>query len=79
MSNTAAHEIGLLIHKKRRVPDTSVIAKLYSADTMETYAEGKENLDTWTASDGGSLGDFDVFIQARKVLGHTFAIISQEG
>lgn len=76
MPNGPARDIGLLIHKKRRVPDTSVVAKLYAAHQTENFAEGKENLETWTASDGSSLGDFDVFIQARKVQYHTFAIVS---
>lgn len=76
MPNAAAHEIGLLIHKKRRVPETSVIAKLYAAGENETFAEGEENLESWIASDGSSLGKFHVLIQARKVQDHTFAIVS---
>jgi hypothetical protein len=73
--NGAARDAGLLIHKKRRVPDASVIAKLCAA-AAECSAEGEENLENWTASDGSSLGDFDVFIQARKIQDRTFAIIS---
>lgn len=76
MPNGPARDIGMLIHKKRRVPDTSVIAKLYAAGAIENFAEGEENLETWTASDRTTLGDFDVQIQARKVQDRTFAIVS---
>lgn len=75
MPNPAARDNGLLIHKQRRVPTTSVIAKVFSLSEGEV-CDGVENLNTWTASDGSSLGDFDVFVQARKIRDHVFAIVS---
>lgn len=77
MPNAAAREIGMLIHKKRRVPSASVIAKLHSAGDAEGLEEGEENLNDWTASDGSSLGDFDVLIHARKIQDRVLAIVSQ--
>jgi hypothetical protein len=76
MPNSAARKMGLLIHKKRRVPESSVIADLYSAEGTEIFAQGGENLQTWIASDGSSLGNFDVLIQAKRIRDRVFAIIT---
>jgi len=75
MPNAEARKIGLQIHKQWRVPGFSVIAKVLNSD-FETEIEAVENLSSWKSSDGGSLPDFDVVIQARKIQNKVVAIIT---
>jgi hypothetical protein len=76
MPNQAARDSGLHIHKMRRIPMTSVIAKLHSAPASQHFAEGQENLATWVSSDGTSLGNREVFIRARKFDDQVLAIVT---
>jgi hypothetical protein len=75
MSNGAARKTGFLVHKNWRVPGFSVIAKVFNSD-LEINDKAVENLGSWKSSDGSSLQYVNVLIQARKIQGRVFAIIS---
>lgn len=75
MPNPDARKIGLQIHKNWRVPGYSMIAKIFNSDS-ETEGESVENLSSWKSSNGDSLIDVEVIIQARKVQEKVFAIVS---
>ncbi len=75
MSNAEARKIGLQIHKNWRVPGYSIIAKVFNSE-FESDGEAVENLSSWKSSDGSSLSDFDVVIQARKVQDKIVAIVT---
>jgi hypothetical protein len=75
MSNGAARKSGFLVHKNWRVPGYSVIAKVFNSD-LDINDEAIENLGSWKSSDGSSLQSVNVLIQARKIQGRVFAIVS---
>jgi len=75
MPNQAARDGRLYIHKKRRIPPCSIIAKLHSSKDSD-FAEGQENLSTWIDSEGKSLADVEVYVQARKFNEHIVAIVT---
>src|SRR6266496_359673 len=75
ISNGAARRSGLLVHKHWRVPEYSVIAKVFNSDS-EIGGEAIENLSSWKSSDGSSLKYVNVLIQARKIRERVFAIIN---
>ncbi|SRR5258706_2525708 len=78
MPNAAARSISMQIPKYMRVPNISILAKIFKAesdsDLMSTEAD--ENLAWWTASDGSALPNTQVRVQAIKVGDHVLAIIS---
>ena len=57
-----------------RVPEASVIHKLHSGATAE-QASGEENLGSWEFSDGSSLPDCEVWVDARKAGNRIIAIL----
>jgi hypothetical protein len=61
--NTAAREAGIQFHKNWRVPNKSVIARVFEEGG---YSEATEDLDWWTTSDGGSLDQCAVVVKAKK-------------
>ena len=63
--NNAAVKSGLVVRWNMRVPEGSVIHKLFQED--ETELSGDENLAEWTFSGGGGLKPCEVFIQARSI------------
>lgn len=75
MPNAEARKIHLQIHKNWRVPSDSVIANVFNSGS-DGDGESVENLGSWEASDGSSLADMDVFVQAHKIQDRVFAIIS---
>jgi len=75
ISNETARRTGLLVHKNWRVPSHSIIAKVFNADA-EINGEAFENLGSWKSSSGDSLKYVNVLIQAKKIQGRVFAIIS---
>src|SRR5262249_6476420 len=74
MPNPAARNASLQVHRHMRVPASSIIAKLFAADS--SLFESSENLASWTTSDGSALVDLDVTIQARKAQDRVVAIIT---
>lgn len=75
MPNGEARKVGLKIHKNWRIPGYSIIAKVFNSDS-EAFEGCLENLNSWKSSEGESLGNHNVFIQARKIQGKVIAIVS---
>jgi hypothetical protein len=61
--NDAAKEQGVNFHKNWRVPDESVIARVFESGG---YAASLEDLSWWTTSDGSHLGACPVMVKAKK-------------
>jgi len=57
-----------------RVPGSSVIDKLHS-DASAERALGRENLESWEFSDGNSLPDCEVWVEARKAGDRVISIV----
>ncbi len=72
--NQSAIDQGFRIMPNMRVPESSVIHKLHSHATAE-QASGEENLESWEFSDGGSLPDCKVWVDARKAGDGIIAIL----
>jgi hypothetical protein len=72
--NQAATDQGFRIVPNMRVPEGSVIYKLHS-DTSAEEASGSENLGSWEFSDGNSLPDSEVWVDARKAGDRVIAIV----
>lgn len=60
----AAREVKFTMHPNWRVPERSVIHRVYREDT--SLAEAVENLSWWEASGGSRLDDWQVRVRARK-------------
>jgi hypothetical protein len=61
--NETAREEGILLHKQWRVPNESVIARVFASGE---YAEATEDLSWWTTSSGSRLNKCQVLVKARK-------------
>jgi hypothetical protein len=61
--NMAAREDGVQFHKNWRVPDNSVIARVFAGGG---YAEADEDLSWWSTSSGSRLAPFPVRVKAKK-------------
>jgi len=72
--NEAASDEGFRIVPNMRVPEGSIIHKLYS-DASAEEASGGENLGVWEFSNGSSLSDCEVWVDARKVGDRIIAIV----
>jgi hypothetical protein len=63
--NEAARLQGMQMFRNFRVPEASVISKVFSADSRR--GEARENLNWWKASDGTQLTDLPVLVRARRL------------
>jgi hypothetical protein len=72
--NPAAVERDFGIVPSMRVPEVSVIHKLHSDASVE-QASGRENLGAWEFSNGTSLPDCEVWVDARKAGDRVIAIV----
>ena len=72
--NQAAIDQNIRVVQKMRVPEESVIHKLHSNMGAE-LASGKENLGSWEFSNGTSLPDQKVWVDARKSGDRIIAIV----
>jgi hypothetical protein len=72
--NPVAIERDFRIVPNMRVPEASVIYKLHS-DASAEQASGGENLGSWEFSDGNSLPDCEVWVDARKAGDRVIAIV----
>ena len=72
--NQAASNEDFRIVPNMRVPESSVIHRLHS-DANAEQASAKENLASWEFSDGGSLPDCGVWVEARKAGDRIIAIV----
>ncbi len=71
--NATATNTKLRIIQKMRVPESSVIHRLFA--NGEEESSGQENLKAWEFSDGGSLTNCDVWIEARRLPDRVIAIV----
>jgi hypothetical protein len=71
--NEHASTSGLSIPPNMRVPETSVIHRLFSGG--EEFSEADEDLSWWTSSDGGRLATLSVHVAARRRGDHVQAIV----
>jgi len=72
--NQAANDQDFRIVPNMRVPEGSIIHKLHS-DASAEQASGSENLESWEFSDGGSLPNCEVWVDARKAGDRVIAIV----
>jgi hypothetical protein len=72
--NSAAVERDFRVMPNMRVPESSVIHKLHS-DAGAEQASGRENLGSWEFSNGNSLPDCEVWVDARKAGERVIAIV----
>ncbi|MBZ5539841.1 MAG: hypothetical protein LAN61_04885 [Acidobacteriia bacterium] len=63
--NEAARLQGMQMFRNFRVPEASIISKVFSADSRR--GEAQENLNWWKASDGTQLTDLPVLVRARRL------------
>lgn len=68
-----ARKIGMTIHKNMRIPESSVIYRVFVEGI--TYDESEENLCWWGASDGTILPELSVRVKARGSRDSVDAII----
>ena len=61
--NEEARKAGLTIFENMRIPERSVINRVYS-EGLE-YAEAEENLDWWDTSDGSRLSPCPIMVKAK--------------
>jgi len=72
--NAAAQKAKFQIARNMRIPETSVIHRLF-LDDAGREATGGENLSTWEHSGGKRLANQEVWIEARKVKDRVIAIV----
>lgn len=70
--NQAARDAGLQVHRWWRVPERSII---HEAFQRQRYAEGEENLDWWTTSDGSTLPSCSVTIKAKPFFNSVVVLV----
>lgn len=71
--NDAARESGLRLHRNFRVPESSVIHRVYAESLSEGTAN--ENLDWWTSSDGTRLQDQELRVSAKRIGNTIYALL----
>jgi len=78
VANAPARAAALQIPRNMRVPLSSIIARVRRGENFDFagVAEDSENLTDWTSSDGGSLPDVDVTVQARRIIENVLALIA---
>ncbi len=76
-SNDAARQQKVYIPKKMRVPADSVISHVFHDGVEHERGASDENLAWWSTSDGDSLSELPVYVDAMKVRDQVWAIISQ--
>ena len=72
--NQAAIDQNIRVVQNMRVPEESIVHKLHTNPSAE-QASGKENLGSWEFSDGTSLPDREVWVDARKAGDRIIAIV----
>ena len=72
-SNPAAIAAGIFIYENMRVPEESIIHKVFSKSKSEVKAT--ENLNSWETSNGERLKSVEVMIHVRRLLDGVYALI----
>lgn len=73
MPNEAARDQGLQIFRNFRIPQASIISKVFEGTAWN--GEARENLNWWRASDGTELNDMPVLVRARRIRKSVHALI----
>lgn len=76
--NDDARGIRLRFDRNMEVPGASVFARLFAGETdrgSSTDLSGYESLSLWQHSDGSTLGDATVFIEARRLPNMVFGLV----
>ena len=76
--NDEARKIRLRFDRNMAVPETSVFVRLFAGEVncgSSTDLSGYECLTVWQHSDGSTLGDADVFIEARRLPNMVFGLV----
>jgi len=79
VANEAAGAAGLRIDRNMQVPESSVIHELWMArngSDEPVHAAAIENLADWKHSNGESVGDLDVRVEARRVPDKVIALVT---
>jgi hypothetical protein len=71
--NDAARERGLQLHRNFRVPESSVIYRVFAESLSEGTAD--ENLNWWTSSDGARLQDQELKVSAKRIGNTIYALM----
>lgn len=75
--NKQALNEGIDIHRNMLVPENSVIYRLYNSESGDLVdAQGYECLGDWKHSNGSTLEQVDVYIEARKYKDSLYALVS---
>jgi len=74
--SNAAREAGFNIFRNMRIPEQSVIARLFADGGPREEAEAEECLSWWESSDGGVLPKCQVVVKARRSWDSVEALIS---
>ena len=75
-ANAAARALGLRIDKNMEVLTDSIVALLYDSGVPRVPdVIGTESLSLWKHSDGTSVGDSDVIIEARRFGDRVVALV----
>jgi hypothetical protein len=72
--NDAARNVNLVIFPNMRVPERSIIYKVFAGELAQ--AEAAEDLSWWESSDGSCLPSAKVLVQARSAWGAVRALIT---
>ncbi len=78
LPNAAARQFGLQVHKNMRVPERSVLTKLFKSQAQPDFesSEAVEKLGGWTTSTGEALPDFQVHVEAIRIQGKVLALVT---
>lgn len=78
MGNDEARAVRMRFDRNMEVPQSSVFARLFGGEVdQDTSAglTGYESLSIWQHSDGSTLGNTDIFVQARRHPGVVFGLV----
>jgi len=73
MPNEAARRQGLQIFRNFRVPQASIISRVFTGDSFQ--GEARENLNWWKASDGPQLPNVPILVRARRIRQSVHALV----
>lgn len=78
--NDAAQRAGLRIHMNMRIPESSVIARLFNdpnAASSGATLRAVEPLQAWETSKDGPIGDGDIVVEVRRLRDRAIALITR--
>jgi hypothetical protein len=67
MPNDAARKVRFLVPRNMRVPEASILYKVFNSPDDGASGEAIEYLSWWSSSDGSCLPKTKVLVQAKKI------------